>query len=390
MNEILDNDKHQVTGEQEVKVLVVEDSRSVGELIKSTLETYHMHVSLIDRSSLVIENALTLNPQVILLDVFLDGASGFDLCRELKQSEVTKDIPVLFLTGLSDPEHRALGFEVGGADYIVKPFDETDLVARVRVHVQNRVLIRELADKMEQLERVNQLLAQLIKASSHDLRSPIASITQLAAIYLEQDVSDPDKLRQFYERLVSSGTQMLALVEELISASNDAETIVSKELIFEPVKTGDLIQNTFSLFALLARQKNVSLVVGDDSRDLVIVCDENHMRHVVNNLVSNAIKFTESGGSVTVSSRNVTEDGVKGVEISVLDTGIGMPEGSYEQRDLGGVSCRPGTWNEYGTGLGLGIVKQAVEIHKGRLKAQSDDEGTLFTVFVPEIQDVDA
>ena len=131
------------------KILIVDDNYSSGELVKAILEEegYSVHVEQSGESALFKMN--TIQPDLVLLDVWMPGLDGFEVCKMLKEDEQTKDTPIIFLSASTDTEEKVNGFQLGAVDYITKPFEQTELLARVQTHLQ----INRMRVQLEQKQR---------------------------------------------------------------------------------------------------------------------------------------------------------------------------------------------------------------------------------------------
>lgn len=135
-------------------ILVVDDSDIICNIIKGILESPSLHIDIAHSGEKGIELAKNTKPTLILLDIIMQGIDGYETCCRLKADEETKDIPVIFITGNNDSESVLMGFEVGAADYVSKPFLPEELKARVKVHMQNIKNQRKLQQLMQELKEM--------------------------------------------------------------------------------------------------------------------------------------------------------------------------------------------------------------------------------------------
>ncbi|MDF2951134.1 MAG: putative CheY-like chemosensory protein [Anaerocolumna sp.] len=133
-------------------VLIVDDSKIICSIIKDILVSPELHIETAHSGEECIKLSQIIHPTLILLDVIMNGMDGYETCRILKANEMTKDIPIIFITGNIDSDSVLKGFEVGAADYVSKPFIPEELKARVRVHMQNIKIQKELKVLMEELK----------------------------------------------------------------------------------------------------------------------------------------------------------------------------------------------------------------------------------------------
>ena len=161
------------------KILIVDDNYSSGELVKAILEEegYSVHVEQSGESALFKMN--TIQPDLVLLDVWMPGLDGFEVCKMLKEDEQTKDTPIIFLSASTDTEEKVNGFQLGAVDYITKPFEQTELLARVQTHLQINRMRVQLEQQAKELAVFNQQLGNEInqnKLAEERLRKFILGI----------------------------------------------------------------------------------------------------------------------------------------------------------------------------------------------------------------------
>ena len=124
------------------KVAVVEDEAELASLIEYNLTRGGFQVNLLNGSGATLQELETWQPDLIVLDVMLPGQDGFDLCRQIRQTGKLARTPIVFLTARSDEVDRVLGLEIGGDDYITKPFSPRELVARIKAHLRRSIRTR--------------------------------------------------------------------------------------------------------------------------------------------------------------------------------------------------------------------------------------------------------
>ncbi|MBI5381687.1 MAG: response regulator [Opitutae bacterium] len=300
---------------------------------------------------------------ILITDYDMPVMDGKELCRRVRASLGKPWLPVIFLSGLADKSYILDMFAAGATDYIVKPFAKEELTARIAVHVEIRNMVRERAKRIEELERLNQLKNSLLAIASHDLRSPLNGIIGCAEIMLlEEDLQA--KHRDYAEMIRDSGNWLLSMINDLLDLARiEAE---QTQLKLQPMDLTETIQTALKSLYPLAKAKNITLASSPEatSTPVLIRGDRDSVLRIVGNLVSNAIKFTETGGCVTVTAADAT--------LTVIDTGIGIPEDKLPLLfDRFSRSSRRGTAGEPSTGLGMAITKSLVELHRGQIKVTS-------------------
>jgi two-component system, sensor histidine kinase and response regulator len=330
------------------------------------------------------EQALRLvekrKPDLIVLDVMMPGIDGYETCTRLKRDPKLADIPVLFLSALSDSAQRVKGLQVGGVDFISKPFHEEEVVARVGVHVRIKNLEREQENYISQLERMNREKDRLMSIVSHDLRSPLGGIIGLSRIMSDgnEEILQPQLVKKYSTIITQSAETLVHLVNDLLDiAKIEQETDEKSNSEFNLV---DVAQNTIDILRYLATQKGLSIQSHFTEQSLIVEADKVKINQVLSNLITNGIKFTKEGG-VTV---DISSSGTN-VTMIISDTGIGIPKADLPYIfDKFGNSQRRGTNNEKGTGLGMHITQYYVALHGGSITVSSEENvGTTYKVTLP-------
>lgn len=249
---------------------------------------------------------------------------------------------------------------------------------------------QELAEKMKtelDLERerhANEIKSQFLFNISHDIRTPMNAIMGFAGL-ARRHLTEPERLEEYLSRVEESGNQLLELIDDLLDMSRLEYGRI--EIRAEPCRLREQIDLVLDLFRVQAEKKNLILKENLELPDKDVLVDANRFRRVLSNLVSNAVKFTPSNGTVTVTARQrqISESGYARYEFTVSDTGIGMSQEfmrhMYDAFERESSSTKAGTT---GSGLGLSIVKSLLDIMGGSISVNSKrNQGTVFTVNLP-------
>ncbi len=363
----------------EMKVLLVDDTPANIDVLRKTLQPEGYELSFAPNGKIALNIVNRVKPDLILLDVMMPEMDGFETCRRLKEDESTKDIPVIFITAKTETEDIVKGFSLGGVDYIAKPFRQEEVCARVKTHLQLMASQKELETQNNTLMELNKLKNHFIGIAAHDLRNPLASITGFSHLLEERlEEFSPKEQKKFINIINSSSGKMLALVNNLL----DISVIESGnlDLRIESSSLSELIGERVLIFEYHAQKKNISLCLPEVECD-DIPLDKNQISQVLDNLISNAIKFSQPGSGVFIS----LERDEAMAKVSVRDEGPGIsPE---DQGKLFGtfqkLSAQP-TGGETSTGLGLAIAKKIVEAHGGAINVENHPEsGAVFSFTLP-------
>jgi len=355
-------------------VLVVDDNQQNLEVVGMFLKDAGYQISLAQdaNASLAITN--DLKPDLILLDVMMPETDGFELCRRLKKQEFTSNIPVVFLTARDDPKSIDTGFMVGAVDYIVKPFIKSEVLTRVKNHLQ-------LADSREELLAMNRSREKLISFLSHDLRSPLSGIEQtletLISGYIEQTSEVFWSNLNILKNRVVETRNMLDDMLEWGKFQDDAYSLFPES---HNIRT--LLDQCIQIHQKSSEKKNIS-IHNKIPAELEHVVDRVVFTTIFRNLISNAINHTQGHGSIQLSAERKNLS----LSISIMDNGVGMPEDILHKIFVQGERYTSnGTDGEQGFGLGLVFVRDLIRICEGTVSAESTPgEGTEIIVTLPAL-----
>ena len=379
------------------RLLLVDDVPTNLDVLCALLEGADYRISIAPDGAIALRLAAQTAPDLILLDVVMPEMNGFEVCRRLKQDPKTEHIPVIFITAENQTEGVVEGFEAGGVDYIAKPFQDAEVLVRVKTHLSLSRLTRELETKSTALEEKNQSLSEANEAlvvanqkiqevsrykseflarMSHDLRTPMNAIIGYTRILLRRtrEVLEERHYRNL-ENIEISANHLLNLINDILDLSKIEAGRM--EIQFQDVDLQQLVEECAMALSSLLRD-GVQL-----ERQLEDVeplrTDPNLLRRVLMNLLSNAVKFTEQG-RIDLRLRSIEG----GLEVVVADTGPGIPAAELPHifdefhRVEGGKKGGP-----EGTGLGLAIARKSVNLLGGRLAVESQTgRGTKFTLTI--------
>jgi two-component system sensor histidine kinase/response regulator len=313
----------------------------------------------------------------VLLDVVMPGMSGVEVCRSLKASEQTANLPVLLLTAQEERNDRLRGIEAGAVDFIQKPFDPRELALRVRNAVRSKQLFDQLQESFQELRRLEELRDSLTHMLVHDLRNPLTAIIGLVQV-LRRTIAEPDERQKNALNLLTSSANAMV---EMVSAILDVNRLEADEL---PLDLGDhqLDQLLELVSGMAAPNKEVTVEV-HCSVEARVRCDLSLMRRVVINLVSNAIKYAPSGSRVVVSG----ELEGKRALLRVSDSGPGIARELHERIFEKFAQAEQGSQRiPYSSGLGLTFCKLVVEKHGGQIGVVSEPgQGSTFWFSLPAL-----
>lgn len=396
-NNITDNDSS-----KNFEVLIVDDIPENLQVLANILDKQGMDVSYASSGYEALNSLKAELPDLILLDISMPEMDGYKVCEIIKSNTETRDIPVIFLTARDQTEDIIKGFKIGAVDYITKPFNVEEMTTRILTHLELKhsrdsmakyIKIikeknRQISEQNKQLKDLNATKDKFFSIIAHDLTSPfhtLISISDLLASKFKQ--FPPEKVERYIHLIQESTKNTYSLLENLLAWSRTQTNKI--ELFPEYINVQKQVIDSIKLLRGMANRKNISLSYSA-ADNLVVYADENMLTTILRNLISNALKFTEKNGRVIIKAKNITKK-LKNkritefVEITVSDTGVGIPEQKMNELfriDKSRSTC--GTENEKGTGLGLVLCKEFVEINGGAITGKSTlGEGSDFIFTLP-------
>jgi signal transduction histidine kinase len=361
-------DQHAVFPEIELvgrKILVVDDDRINLRILSGILRGESYELTEAESGEVALEAYAKAPPDLVLLDVMLPGIDGFETCRRLKLTYGTACAPVIFITARVESDDVVQGLAAGGVDYLPKPFKPREVLARIRAHLQNRILAERQQQLVAQLSDANAAKNRFLGMAAHDLRNPLASIRGLAEFLIDGTVGPITPEQMNLVRTIHGASQsMLDLVSELL----DLATIEAGELKLQ-TETHDLfslLEKSTFLSNIEASKKGTVVSLAATTASAPTTLDPAKIRQVADNLISNAVKFSPPGSAIAVELH--FGPGIRG--FSVKDQGPGIPDSERDKlfQDFGKLSAKP-TAGEKSTGLGLAICRKIVDAHGGMITA---------------------
>lgn len=350
------------------------------QVLAGILYKEHAKISIATSALQGIETAKNILPDLILLDITMPEMDGFEAAKILKSDPDTANIPIIFLTARNNIDDIIMGFDVGGIDYITKPYNPKELLTRVATHLELKHSKEELKKMNEQLIYANIEKDKFLSLVSHDLRSPFAGIIGLVEFMVNEfDSFTTEELKEYLGNFQTSINVQYKFLENLLAWGNFQ--LGRKSLQPESFSMKEVITNNFMLLKTVAENKKTSLIsnVNDSA---IIYADPNMIPSVTHNLISNSIKFTKEGGQIIVSSSEVDNK----IRIEVNDNGVGMNEKTINSLfKIDKISTSPGTNNEKGTGLGLILCQEMLVKNNGKIWVESElGVGTSFFFELPK------
>lgn len=357
-----------------MKVLIVDDVKENVDILDQYFTSKGFETITAFTAKEAIEKAQKYSPDVILADVMMPEMDGFQLCEKLKK-EMTRfrNIPVILVTVKDDVQSKIKGLSAGADDYVTKPFDIQELGARVNTALR-------LKQAQDELKELNELKNQFLGMASHDIKSPVSRIEMTVQKILKEKKSLTSEQVEQLSKVKDEAQTILNLISDLLNVVKIETGKMGIEK--EEISLENLINEIVKINEQSAKAKKLEIeTTFDKGIPSKFLADPNRLIEVFDNLISNAIKFSKSGGKIRVHIKKAKE----GVEISVSDQGIGIPKNELPKvfDRFARISSKP-TAGEKSTGLGLSICKQIIGLHKGKIDVDSEiGKGTTFTIFLP-------
>lgn len=338
-------------------ILIVDDTPANVLLLVRMLTERGYRPRPVSSGKLALEAARAELPDLVLLDVTMPEMNGYEVCEQLKADAALKDIPVIFVSTLNETVDKVKAFRVGGVDYVTKPFQFEEVYARVQTHLQ--------------LRRLEKLRDDLTHMFVHDLRNPLAIIFMfLEVLEFKEAQNLADSTRQLITLARLSAEDLRNMINSILDVSKMGAG--EMKLQCEPCDLEALIRGVMTTTQSLTGNRTVTFNALESS--LAISVDVGIIRRVLQNLLSNALRYTPPGGEVHISVTSSPDE----VRIAVTDSGPGIaPE--HHQRIFEKFGQVEDKYSRTGTGLGLTFCKMAVEAHGGRIGVESEvSKGSTF------------
>jgi len=355
------------------KVLAVDDDPINLSVLFNYLSEMGLTVVTAQDGESALEQIEYERPDIILLDILMPDMDGFEICRHLKANPATSDIPVIFMTALIDVGDVIKGFEIGAVDYITKPFHQKELLARITTHIT-------LQCQRTELSELNTTKNKFFSLVAHDMKEILSTLVSLSNfLAMSLPGNEDNNLPRAAKMLESSVQNAIKLLENLLNWAK----VQNGTMEFHPEIT-DLQKIVLENVVLLrgsAREKQIDLS-HTITADTLVYTDPDTTSMVLRNLISNALWFTGTGGTVKVSA-TISD---RFVEVAVSDTGIGISKEDIPKLfRIDRKFRKNGTAGEHGTGLGLILCKDLIEMNGGKIWVESQvEQGTTFAFTLPK------
>ena len=361
------------------KILIVDDVMSNVLLLKILLTNEKFQVCTANCGNACIEQARKEHPDLILLDVMMPDINGFDTAVIMKKDDELKDIPIIFLTALNTPQDLVKGFQVGASDFLTKPFNKEELVMRVMQQISLVAAKRIIEKQNKELKATLNNRDKMYSVIAHDLRSPMASIRMVLNLVVQSTSAD------------TVGPELYTLLDQANRESEEVHDLLDNLLKWTKSQTGrlnvvlqdldlnDIIPGVVEIFEMIAQTKHIILDLQKTEAPLKVHADNDMLKTVLRNFMSNAIKFSPENSTIQILMANEGDF----ARVSVKDQGVGIAADRLDTIFHKGETTY-GTGGEEGSGLGLQLCQDFARKNGGDCYVESvEGQGSTFSFTVP-------
>ena len=353
------------------KIIIVDDDPTSCTILHGYLQTDNYQLFCVDNGEKGLELARKIKPDLIILDIMMPGISGFEVCNILKKDKGTQDIPVLFISALSDTDSHKSGIESGGEGFLVKPFNE----GLIRAHVKTFLKTKKAFDNARQRLALNKDFTSMTVHDLNNLSTVISGNLELAMMVFDI----PTSAKKYVGKALSalrSANEMLKNAHEITSFKS------TNNMGFTLINLIDLAKKALALFETKMESKNLRFDLSAcdaqaglrESDPIEAYGNSNSLLRVLVNLIDNAVKFSWSGTKIGLAVRKKKEeagDPIRWVEVAISNQCEPVPK-EYHESIFEKFKQVPGEQKrKRGKGLGLTFCKLAVESHGGKIWIES-------------------
>ena len=378
--------------ELEKRILLVDDTPENLDVLSGLLKSYKKSVAINGIEALKIAQSIN-KPDLILLDIMMPEMDGYETCKKLKENKLTKNIPVIFMTALSETIDKLKGFELGAVDYVTKPFEPEELLKRIETHLEISRLQKELKEHNELLEqKVSERTAELKESNknlivakekaeiadsfksiflaqmSHEIRTPINIMVSYASL-LQSDLDEnsDESLIHGLKSISTAGNRLVRTTDLIINLSEIQSGNYKADFTKIDINL-DVLAGIFFNFNEVAKNKNIKLNLLVETEDTKLVADLYTLNQIFSQIIENAIIFTDSG-SITIKVSKKSGDSLV---VEIIDTGIGISDEYLKDIFVPFSQEEMGYTRKYdGNGIGLALVEKYCKLNNATIEVES-------------------
>lgn len=374
----------------ECRLMLVDDTPENLALLKNMLGDQGFELYAFPSGALALRAAERQVPDLVLLDISMPDMDGYEVCRRFKADPRLADVPIIFLTAMTEVSDKLRAFELGAVDFVTKPFHVAEVQARVALHLQLRQLRRrleyqnrhlqalvdakvaELAEahresrrRLAEIAHLNRTLTSSVysAAIAHDLRQPLAAIlsnAEAAELFLERDPPALDEVREILADIRRDDQRAGQIIERMRALLNKTHTEI------EAIELNGLVADVAAFLGSEARMRELRLVCDTGPAPLTVLGDRVQLQQVLINLALNGMDaMADTAPAERLLRLQVRRAGPGLAQLSVIDAGCGFA-------DIGHAFESFFTTKTQGMGMGLAISAALVNAHEGRIWADNN------------------
>lgn len=380
------------TDNKKSKILIVDDKQKNIQVLGSLLRQKDYIIGVATNGKQALEALKESNDyDLILLDVNMPVMDGFEACIEIRKHENLREIPIIFLTALVDAESIIKGFDIGGQDYVTKPFNSKELLARVKTQLElkhgkdqlkqvNSWLEKKVAERTEDLKIANDKLLQLDTAKSeflniisHEIRTPLNGIVGVLGLISELEL--PEEVSELLDIMEVSADRLESFANQALDISL-FNTKGKDALYLNPENLKELITYTIDKAQKDAEKKNISITQQSKTEQSQTMLDSGFIKKCFTYIIDNAIKFGNRDSQITIKITSNSDNFI----VSVEDEGKPFPE-NYDINTIKPFATKAHV--DKNPALSLFLCKQIIEAHEGEIEIMNTKNGALVSLKIP-------
>ena len=365
------------------KILIVDDVISNVLLLKILLTNEKFQVCTANNGRACIEMTKKEHPDLILLDVMMPDINGFDTAVILKKDPETKDIPIIFLTALNSPQDLVHGFQVGANDFLTKPFNKEELVMRVTQQISLVAAKRIIEKQNAELKATLSNRDKMYSVIAHDLRSPMASIRMVLNLIVQSTSAEKvgPELYMLLDQANRESEEVHDLLDNLLKWTKSQTGRLN--VVLQELDLNDIVPGVVEIFDVIAQTKHITLELKKTDAPLKVTADNDMLKTVLRNFMSNAVKFSPENSTIQIIMANEGDF----ARVSVKDQGVGIAADRLGSIFHKGETTY-GTGGEEGSGLGLLLCQDFARKNGGDCYVESvEGQGSTFSFTIPILKE---
>ena len=367
---------------ENIKILIIDDSSANLAYLKSLLQEQHYKVATVNNGKSALIKAKSQVFDLILLDFEMPIMNGIDVCKSIKKESSNINTPIIFLTANRSDDVLIEAFKAGASDFITKPFNPIELLARVRTHISLVKHIKELAIAKSYAESASKAKGEFLANMSHEIRTPMNGIISVIDFLTETELSPRQK--ELTGIIKTSSDNLLTIINDILDFSKiEAGQMELEYIKYQPQKE---FISVIKPLIYKAKENDIELKIQFDKKTFPkqLIGDPLRINQIIINLVNNAIKFTNKGG-VYIKIEYKNEENFKGLKFEIRDTGIGISKKNIDKLFKSFSQTDASSTRKYGgTGLGLSISKKLSALMGGEIGVESKlQKGSTFWFTIP-------